>query len=435
MQILSLLSKKRSGGILSKEEIEYIVNGFVREEIPDYQMASLMMAIFLKGMSKEEIIHFTQALALSGEVINWTGIEGKRIDKHSTGGVGDGTSLILAPLVAAAGISVPMICGKGLGHTGGTVDKLESIPGFKTNLSIRQFIEQVGKIGIAIIGQTNQINPADKKIYALRNATATVESIPLIASSIMSKKIVEGVEGLILDVKVGKGSFIKKKTRAKKLAAFMVEIGKVFGIKTIALITNMDQPLGEMIGNALEVKQAINILKGKGPQDIKELVFYLGSLMLITGKKVKNIKEGERVLKELIEKGKALEKFKEMVIAQGGDGQIINNPDKILPQAKKRIKIQTLESGYLQSMDAREVGIATMLLGAGREKLDAHIDYAVGIELHKKVGDRVEKGEPVATFHVNNETKLPLAQEMFLSACKIGRKRAKKISLIYEEIR
>ncbi|MCK4533448.1 thymidine phosphorylase, partial [bacterium] len=339
------------------------------------------------------------------------------------------------PLVAAAGISVPMICGKGLGHTGGTVDKLESIPGFKTNLPIRQFIEQVGNIGIAIIGQTNQINPADKKIYALRNATATVESIPLIASSIMSKKIVEGVEGLILDVKIGRGSFIKKKTRAKKLAAFMVEIGKVFGIKTIALITNMDQPLGEMIGNALEVKQAIDILKGKGPRDIKELVFHLGSLMLMTGKKVKNIKEGEKVLKELIEKGKALEKFKEMVIAQGGDGQIINNPDKILPRAKKRIKIQTLESGYLQSMDAREIGIATMLLGAGREKLNDQIDYAVGIQLHKKVGDRVEKGEPVATFYVNNEKKLPLAQEMFLSACKIGRKRARKISLIYEEIR
>lgn len=435
MQILNLISKKRSGGILNKEEIGYIVKGFVEEEIPEYQIAALIMAIFLKGMSREEISSFTQALALSGEIINWTGIEGKRVDKHSTGGVGDGTSLVLAPLVAAAGISVPMICGRGLGHTGGTVDKLESIPGFKTDLSIQQFIEQIKQIGVAIIGQTDKINPADKKIYALRNATATVESIPLIASSIISKKIAGGADVLILDVKVGKGSFIKKKDRAKKLAELMIEMGKEFGIKTMALITNMDYPLGWMVGNALEIKQAIDVLKGEGPENFKELIFCLGGWMLVEGNRVKNIEEGKVLLKELIEQGKGLEKFEQMIVAQGGDSRVIDNPDKILPQAKEKIKIQTLQQGYLQDLDARKVGVAAMLLGSGREKVDSLIDCAVGIQLHKKVGDTVEKGETLATFHVNNQDKLHLAQEMFLSGCRITKRKPKKISLIYEEIK
>lgn len=435
MQVYNLLGKKRDGRILNKEEIEFIVNGFVKGEITDYQMAAFLMAVFLKGMSKKEIIYFTQALTLSGEVINWKDIENIKVDKHSTGGVGDGTSLVLAPLIAATGICVPMICGRGLGHTGGTLDKLESIPGFKIYLSLRQFIEQIKEIGVAIIGQTKDLNPADRKIYALRDATATVESIPLIASSIMSKKIAEGTDGLVLDVKTGRGAFIKEKVRAKRLALLMVKIGKGVGLDTVALITNMNQPLGWMVGNALEVEQAIDILKGEGPTDLKELIFRLGGWMLVIGKKAETVEEGEEVLKTQIVQGKGLEKFEEMIIAQGGDSRLIDKPDEILPQAKERIKIKTLKQGYLQKLDAQKVGMAAMLLGAGREKIDSKIDYAVGIQLHKKVGNEVEKGESLATFYVNDREKLPPAQDMFLSACKIGKKKPGCDSLIYEEIR
>ncbi|AIS51649.1 pyrimidine-nucleoside phosphorylase Pdp [Thermoanaerobacter kivui] len=404
MRMYDLIMKKRDGGVLTKEEIDFIISSYTKDYIPDYQMSALAMAIYFRGMTPEETANLTMAMAYSGDVMDLSAIKGIKVDKHSTGGVADTTTLVLAPMVAACGAPVAKMSGRGLGHTGGTIDKLESIPGMRVELSEEEFIDNVNKYGIAVIGQTKNLTPADKKLYALRDVTATVDSIPLIASSIMSKKIAAGADGIVLDVKVGRGAFMKDLESAKALAKLMVDIGNSVGRKTVAHVTNMDYPLGLAIGNALEIVEAVQVLKGHGSKDLLEVCMLLGSDMLQIAGVAKDDKEARAKLKEALDSGKALQKFKEFIKAQGGDERVVDDLS-LLPQAKYIRPWIADRDVYIKDLMALDLGLVAMKLGAGREKKEDKIDLAVGIVLGGKVGDIVRKGEPIATIYANDEGK------------------------------
>ncbi|ETT79768.1 MULTISPECIES: pyrimidine-nucleoside phosphorylase [Bacillus] len=402
MRMVDIIAKKRDGKELTTEEIKFFINGYTDGSIPDYQVSALAMAIFFKDMTDRERADLTMAMVESGETIDLSAIEGIKVDKHSTGGVGDTTTLVLGPLVAALDVPVAKMSGRGLGHTGGTIDKLEAVEGFHVEITKEQFIDIVNRDKVAVIGQTGNLTPADKKIYALRDVTGTVNSIPLIASSIMSKKIAAGADAIVLDVKTGAGAFMKTEEDAKELAHAMVRIGNNVGRQTMAVISDMSQPLGFAIGNALEVKEAIDTLKGEGPEDLTELVLVLGSQMVVLAKKANTLEEAREMLIEVMKNGKATAKFKEFLSNQGGDSSIVDNPEK-MPQAKYVIDVPAKTSGVISNIVADEIGIAAMLLGAGRATKEDEIDLAVGLMLRKKVGDAVKEGEPFATIYANRE--------------------------------
>lgn len=410
-----VIRKKREGRELSREEIEAIVLGYTRGEIPDYQAAAWLMAGFLRSFTTAETAALTDVMLRSGEVLDLSDFPAAKIDKHSTGGVGDKTSLVLAPVAAAGGLIVPMISGRGLGHTGGTLDKLESIPGFNVNLSVKDFRRVLHACGCSMIGQTAEIAPADRKLYALRDVTSTVESPYLICASIMSKKLAEGIDGLVLDVKTGSGAFMKKEEHAVFLAEIMVETGQRMGKKMMALITDMDQPLGRFVGNALEVYEVLDVLHGAGPQDLRNLCSELAGSMFFLGGRTRTVAEGRKLSDELIASGKAFEKFREMVRLQGGDVAAIDDPHR-LPQAPDKFDITSSRAGYVDSIQCEAVGTACVVLGGGRERKDDCVDHSVGIVLHKKVGDRVDKGEPICTVHSNSEDRAGCAKQLVEAA-------------------
>ncbi|HFI0463006.1 TPA: pyrimidine-nucleoside phosphorylase [Streptococcus suis] len=402
MRMVDLIAKKQAGHALTQAEISYIIEGFTVGKIPDYQMSAFAMAVYFQGMTEEEAGYLTMAMAESGDQIDLSAIEGVKVDKHSTGGVGDTTTLVLAPLVAACGVPVAKMSGRGLGHTGGTIDKFEAIEGFRYELPIQEFIDLVNENKLAVVGQSGNLTPADKKLYALRDVTSTVQSIPLIASSIMSKKIAAGADAIVLDVKVGEGAFMKTVQEAEDLARTMVRIGNHVGRKTLAVISNMDEPLGWAIGNALEVKEAIDTLKGQGPSDLLDLCLVLGAQMLMAAGKVEDLEAGKAMLQEKIDSGQALQSFKAFVKNQGGDPAIVDDPS-LLPQAKYQIDLPAKASGVVSHWVANKVGEAAMVLGAGRETKEDTIDPAVGLVLHKKVGDPVEEGESLLTIYANRQ--------------------------------
>ncbi|SDT49812.1 pyrimidine-nucleoside phosphorylase [Paenibacillaceae bacterium GAS479] len=412
MRMVDLIEKKRNGHELTTEEIRFVIEGYTRDEIPDYQVSALAMAIYFRDMSDRERADLTLAMVESGETIDLSDIHGVKVDKHSTGGVGDTTTLVLAPLVAAAGIPVAKMSGRGLGHTGGTLDKLEAIPGFHIELTREEFAARVNESLIAVIGQSGNLTPADKKLYALRDVTATVESIPLIASSIMSKKIASGADAIVLDVKTGAGAFMKDEEDARRLATAMVAIGNQVGRNTMAVISDMSQPLGYAIGNSLEVQEAIDTLRGEGPADLLELCLALGSQMVYLGGGAASLEEAEELLKELLANGKALEKFKEFIRNQGGNPAVVDDPS-LLPQAPYRIELPARESGFVSKMIADEIGTAAMVLGAGRATKDSVIDLSVGLMLNKKVGDSVKVGESLVTIHANQEDVADVMESLY----------------------
>ena len=412
MRMVDIIEKKRDGKELTTQEISFFIEGYTKGDIPDYQASALAMAIYFQDMNDRERADLTRAMVNSGDTIDLSGIDGIKVDKHSTGGVGDTTTLVLAPLVASLGIPVAKMSGRGLGHTGGTIDKLESVKGFHVELTKEQFIDLVNRDKVAVMGQSGNLTPADKKLYALRDVTGTVNSIPLIASSIMSKKIAAGADAIVLDVKTGDGAFMKTEKDAEELAHAMVRIGNHVGRKTIAIISDMSQPLGFAIGNALEVKEAIEPLQGKGPQDLTDLVLTLGSQMVILAKKAETTQEAKAMLREAITSGKAIAKFKEFLQNQGGDASVVDDTAK-LPQAKYQIELPAKKSGYVSRMVADEIGVASMLLGAGRATKEDTIDLAVGIVLHKKVGDKVSEGESLLTIHSNRENVDEVKQKLY----------------------
>ncbi|MBM6014377.1 pyrimidine-nucleoside phosphorylase [Staphylococcus epidermidis] len=402
MRMIDIIEKKRDGKSLTKEEIEFFVNGYTHEEVPDYQASSLAMAIFFQDMNDEERAALTMSMVNSGEKIDLSDINDIKVDKHSTGGVGDTTTLVLAPLVAAVGVPVAKMSGRGLGHTGGTIDKLESVNGFNVEISEKDFIKLVNDNQVAVIGQSGNLTPADKKLYALRDVTGTVNSIPLIASSIMSKKIAAGADAIVLDVKTGSGAFMKTLDDAEALAHAMVRIGNNVGRNTMAIISDMSQPLGNAIGNALELKEAISTLKGNGPKDLTELVLTLGSQMVVLAEQATSLDEARQMLIDAIKTGKALNKFKTFLSNQGGDDSIVDSPEK-LPSAKYQVEFKAKKDGYITEIIANEIGVASMMLGAGRQTKEDVIDLGVGIVLNKKVGEHVEKGENILTIHTNTK--------------------------------
>lgn len=402
MRMIDIIEKKRDGKSLTKEEIEFFVNGYTHGEVPDYQASSLAMAIFFQDMNDEERAALTMSMVNSGEKIDLSDINGIKVDKHSTGGVGDTTTLVLAPLVAAVGVPVAKMSGRGLGHTGGTIDKLESVKGFNVEISEKDFIKLVNDNQVAVIGQSGNLTPADKKLYALRDVTGAVNSIPLIASSIMSKKIAAGADAIVLDVKTGSGAFMKTLDDAEALAHAMVRIGNNVGRNTMAIISDMSQPLGNAIGNALELKEAIATLKGNGPKDLTELVLTLGSQMVVLAEKATSLDEARQMLIDAIKTGKALNKFKTFLSNQGGDDSIVDSPEK-LPSAKYQVEFKAKKDGYITEIIANEIGVASMMLGAGRQTKEDVIDLGVGIVLNKKVGEHVEKGENILTIHTNTK--------------------------------
>lgn len=402
MRMVDIIEKKRDGQTLTKEEIEFFIEGYTNGDIPDYQASSLAMAIFFQDMNEEERAALTMAMVNSGDVIDLSKINGIKVDKHSTGGVGDTTTLVLAPLVAAVGVPVAKMSGRGLGHTGGTIDKLESIDGFHVEISEADFIKLVNEDQVAVIGQTGNLTPADKKLYALRDVTGTVNSIPLIASSIMSKKIAAGADAIVLDVKTGNGAFMKTLEDAEALAHAMVSIGNNVGRNTMAIISDMSQPLGRAIGNALELKEAIDTLNGQGPEDLTELVLTLGSQMVVLAERASTLEEARQLLNEAIENGSALDKFKTFLENQGGDASVVDSPE-LLPTAEYQIDYKAKSSGVVSELIANEIGVASMMLGAGRQTKDDDIDLSVGIVLNKKVGDKVNVGESLLTIHSNRE--------------------------------
>ena len=434
MRAYDIIYKKREGQKLNKEELEFLINGYVEGNIPDYQMSAWAMAVYFQGMDAEETANLTMLMAESGDMIDLSPIKGIKVDKHSTGGVGDTTTLILAPLVASAGIPVAKMSGRGLGHTGGTIDKLESIPNFNTALSRDKFFDNVNQHGVAVVGQTGNLTPADKKLYSLRVVTATVESIPLIASSIMSKKLAGGADAIVLDVKTGSGAFMKDFDQARKLAEAMVAIGKEVGRDTAAYITDMNQPLGRAVGNSLEVKEAIKTLRGEGPEDLTELCIELGSGMLQLAGKVKDTAEGKKILRENLNNGKALAKFAEMITAQGGNAKVVEVLS-LLPTAAEVFEVKAEQSGYISEIKALDVGLAAMILGAGRENKESEIDLAVGLELNKKTGDQVSKGDTLAVLHYNDSKNLEEAKQKLLKAFTITEAEKEKKKLIYEIIK
>ncbi|MGK9288915.1 pyrimidine-nucleoside phosphorylase [Staphylococcus warneri] len=402
MRMIDIIEKKRDGKSLNKEEIDFFIKGYTNGDIPDYQASSLAMAIFFQDMNEEERAHLTMAMVNSGDVIDLSDIEGIKVDKHSTGGVGDTTTLVLAPLVASVGVPVAKMSGRGLGHTGGTIDKLESAKGFHVELTEDEFIKLVNENQVAVMGQSGNLTPADKKLYALRDVTGTVNSIPLIASSIMSKKIAAGADAIVLDVKTGSGAFMKTLEDAEALAHAMVSIGNNVGRNTMAIISDMSQPLGNAIGNGLELKEAIETLQGHGPDDLTELVLTLGSQMVVLAKKADNLKDARELLEAAIQSGKALDKFKTFISNQGGDVSIIERSDS-LEDAKYKIEYTAQKDGFISEMVANEIGVASMMLGAGRQTKEDIIDLSVGIVLNKKVCDKVNAGESILTIHSNKE--------------------------------
>ena len=431
MRMVDLIEKKRDGNELSKEEIEYIVTNYTNGKIPDYQVSALLMAIFYQDMTNEEITNLTLAIANSGDVIDLSSLEGIKVDKHSTGGVGDTTTLILAPLVASVGVTVAKMSGRGLGYTGGTLDKLESIPGFQIELSDEEFVRIVNESKVAVIGQSGNLAPADKKLYALRDVTATVDSLPLIASSIMSKKIAAGADAIVLDVTTGDGAFMKNIEDARRLAKTMTSIGKLANRETVAVISDMSEPLGEAIGNSLEVVEAIETLQGNGPEDLVEMCYALGSQMVVLAGKAKTTDEARTLLQEALESGKALAKFKEMIQNQGGDPAIVEHPERILT-ARYTMELPAKQSGVVSKIVANELGIAAMMLGAGRKTKEEDIDHAVGLKLHKKIGDTVTKGESLLTIYSNDE-EITSVIELLYKNIEIGES-AMKPTLIHDII-
>jgi pyrimidine-nucleoside phosphorylase len=411
MRAVDLIRKKRDSGEHSREEIEFLISGYTRGEIPDYQIAAWLMSAWIRGLSRAETTALTQAMLHSGEVLDLSSLPGKKVDKHSTGGVGDKTSLILAPIVAAGGLIVPMLSGRGLGHTGGTLDKLESIPGFNTNLSLKDFRRVLGECGMALIGQTAEIAPADKKIYALRDATSTVENTGLICASIMSKKLAEGLDALVLDVKTGSGAFMRREEDAVRLAELMVDAGQNMGKQMVALITDMDQPLGRAAGHSNEIVECIEVLNGKGPADVRELSVELSAWMFYLGEKTKSVEEGRKLAERMISNGEAREKFRQCIRLQGGDERVIDQPE-LLPKAASHADVTSNASGTITATNCEQFGIALAMLGGGRETKEDRIDHAVGLEFHKRIGERVEKGEPLATIHYNSDAKLAEARRM-----------------------
>ena len=434
MRMYDLIMKKRNRMSLSREEIRFMIEHYTAGMIPDYQMSAMMMAVYFNGMNEEETLDLTMAMAESGDMLDLSSIDGIKVDKHSTGGVGDKTSLALAPMVAACGVPVAKMSGRGLGHTGGTIDKLESFPGFSVSMETDRFMKQVNEIGIAIMGQTKDLAPADKKLYALRDVTATVDNMSLIASSIMSKKLASGADAIILDVKTGSGAFMKEEKDAFALAEEMVRIGKGAGRDTRAVISNMDEPLGYAIGNALEVREAIDTLKGKGPDDFLELCLTLGTFMVLAGKKAENEDEAREMMLEKIENGSALEKLAQFVKAQGGDESFVYEPER-LPRASMEKTVTAARDGFISHIDCDQVGICSLILGGGRETKDSVIDLSVGLRLSKKVGDKVREGETLANLYGNDASLLSEAAQRYADACHISKEPVKKPLLIKGMIR
>lgn len=433
MNTVELIRRKRNGESLSKEEVDFLITSYVKNKIPDYQMSSFLMAVYFRGMNTDETAALTKAMLYSGKVIDLQSIAGAKIDKHSTGGVGDKTSLILAPIVAAAGVNVPMISGRGLGHTGGTLDKLETIPGFKTDLNLSEYKSVLKKHGAVLIGQTKDIAPADKKIYALRDVTATVESIPLITASIMSKKLAEGIDGLVQDVKTGSGAFMQKYEDAKKLADALISTAKSFNKRIIGMITDMNQPLGNYIGNWLEVYESILVLQGEEIKDLKELSVQLSGAMIYLGCKASTIAEGVEISNELIRNGKAFDKFLEIVKAQHGNTNLIKNPGKY-PKAKIRERVNAEKSGYLKSVDCYKLGVISLELGAGRITKEDKIDPKAGIIFKYKIGDKISKGDCLAELHTDKKKVVDELKNRLLSIIELSDRKPEKPVLIKEVI-
>lgn len=432
MRAVDIIEKKKNGYALTKEEIDLFIHGYTNDEIPDYQMSALLMAIYFQGMNIEETTNLTMAFVNSGDIIDLSAINSKTVDKHSTGGVGDKISLILMPLVSLAGVTVAKLSGRGLGHTGGTIDKLESIEGFDVEMSNEKFLENVNRYKMSISGQSANLTPADKKIYALRDVTGTVDSIPLIASSIMSKKIASGTDSIVLDVKVGKGAFMKTIDEARKLATTMVNIGKSLNKNTIAVLTNMNQPLGYEVGNANEIKEVIRVLKGEGADDETEIALTIAAYMCIVGDVYKDYDAAYRDLQEMIKSGEAVENFKKFIKIHGGNEEVVDNTN-LLPRAKTSYEVISDKDGYVESIDAELVGISTMLLGAGRRNKEDIIDYAAGITLTKKIGDKVDKGEVICVLHTNYnefEQAIKTINDAFI----ISNEKPKKEEFIYDVI-
>lgn len=429
MRMYDLIKKKRDGGILTEQEIAYMIQGYTNGKIPDYQMSAMMMAMYYQGLNEKETLSLTMEMAHSGELLDLSAIHGVKVDKHSTGGVGDKTSLALTPMAAACGVKVAKMSGRGLGHTGGTIDKLESFAGFRTDITTEQFLSQVNRIGVAIMGQTADLAPADKKLYALRDVTATVDQMSLIASSIMSKKLAAGADAIVLDVKTGSGAFMKKEEDAEALAREMVRIGNGAGRKTTAVITDMDQPLGFAVGNALEVREAIDTLSGNGPEDFLELCLTLGSHMLLAAGKADSEKQAGEKLRGVIADGSALKKLADFVAAQGGDADMVYHPER-LPRAAFTESVCAGSDGYISRIICDEVGICSLLLGGGRETKEDVIDLSVGIVFHKKKGDAVQSGDVVATLHANDKEKLAAAKSRLLRAIAVSAEPVSKVPLI-----
>ncbi|MGN7177993.1 pyrimidine-nucleoside phosphorylase [Cytobacillus sp. SAFR-174] len=432
MRMVDLIEKKRDGLELTAEEIQFVIKGYTNGSIPDYQVSALTMAIFFRGMTENERANLTMAMVESGDQIDLSKIEGIKVDKHSTGGVGDTTTLVLGPLVAAVGVPVAKMSGRGLGHTGGTIDKLEAVEGFHVEIENEEFIKLVNQNKIAVIGQSGNLTPADKKLYALRDVTATVDSIPLIASSIMSKKIAAGADAIVLDVKTGAGAFMKTLDDSRELAKAMVRIGNNVGRNTMAVISDMSQPLGYAIGNALEVKEAIDTLRGEGPEDLTELCLTLGSHMVFLAKKADSLKEAREKLENAMKDGSALETFKVFLSSQGGDASVVDDPQK-LPQAKYTFELEAKQDGYVSEIVADEIGTAAMLLGAGRATKESEIDLAVGLILRKKIGDRVQKGESLVTICSNFES-VEEVRTMLYENITLSTEKVEAPVLIHEEI-
>ena len=418
MRAVDLIRKKRDSGEHTREEIEFLISNYTKGVIPDYQMASWLMASWLRGLSHAETAALTEAMLHSGEVLDFSSIPGKKVDKHSTGGVGDNASLILAPIVAAGGLTVPMISGRGLGHTGGTLDKLESIPGFNVNLSLDRFRTVLGECGMGLIGQTAEIAPADKKIYALRDATGTVESVGLICASIMSKKLAEGIDVLVLDVKTGSGAFMKTEKASTQLAELMVDTGERMGKKVVALVTDMDQPLGRFAGHSAEIIECSDVLKGKGPADLRELSCELAAWMFYLGERTESVDQGRELANELIENGKAKEKFQQGIALQGGDSRVIDEPER-LPSARSRVDVVASNAGFVESVECEQLGLALAILGGGRETKESTIDYGVALEFHRRIGDHVAQGAPLVTIHYNDDARLTQAKSMIAASYRI----------------
>jgi pyrimidine-nucleoside phosphorylase len=418
MRVVDLIRRKRDSGELTPEEIRDLVAAYTRGDIPDYQMSAWLMAVVLRGMSRPEIAALTDAMWHSGRVLDLSDLHGTKVDKHSTGGVGDKASLVVAPIAAAGGLVVPMICGRGLGHTGGTLDKLESIPGFNVRLSLAEFRRVLETCGAAVVGQTSEIAPADRKMYALRNVTGTVESPALLCASILSKKLAEGIDALVLDVKSGSGAFMKTLEDAAQLAELMVETGKVAGKRVVALVTDMDQPLGRMAGNAMEVAEAIEVLSGAGPEDLRRLCLELAGRMFFLGRRTKTVAEGRELAEGLITSGQARRKLGEIVRLQGGDAAVIDHPG-LLPRSRQALEMPSPLDGYIAGMRCEQLGLACAVLGGGRERMEDAIDPAVGLEFHKRDGDLVQRGEPLCTLHYNDDTRVAQARRLVETAYRI----------------